>query len=177
MKPPSRKTTHRSPSNLKYNSSLWGESLQLKHRSTSDENVPVLHLTSEAIRLCRLQTEMWQEFNHNKMGLSGPYINSLQSDLYNLSKHRWEASSSMPANNLVGGTDSPVSAALYCNNSYVVIPGEHRLVWGIQYGPNTDGMTIAARNDSEPQLNITSLAKIKLQNNSCDLMGCVFIWP
>lgn len=45
----------------------------------------------------------------------------------------------------------------------------------IQYDPNSDGMTIAAGNGSKPQLGTTSLAKIELENNSCDPMDCDFI--
>lgn len=62
------------------------------------------------------------------------------------------------------------------NNGCVVVPGVHRLVVEvIQYGPNSDGMTITVGNGSEHQLSTTTLAKIKLKSNSCDLTECAFL--
>lgn len=63
-------------------------------------------------------------------------------------------------------------------NGCVVLPGDRRLVcqsdtiWSkFRWNDNSKW------NGSRPKLNTTSLAKIKQENNSFDLMGCAFIWP
>lgn len=72
-----------------------------------------------------------------------------------------------------------LSVLLFTVNSAAVLSSQETTdlsdVRVIQYGPNSDGMTIAAGNGSKLRLNTTSLAKIKLENNSCDLIGCAFI--